>query len=105
MSENSDIIQRELINQNIEKLTYILEALTLFHSTKYLPEIIKIKSILTKLKNNEYDKIKENISQIMKMLPLCEQINEVKDFLFFKVIFENLTDHEGSVVSIRLIYD
>ena len=101
MSEDKDNkTQIWLINQNIIELKYITKTLSLFHRDKYKQEIIKINEILEKLKRNktiqnkDNEKIGEDISNFMKLKTLCSVIDEVKDLLLFKIIFNNISERD-----------
>ena len=84
----------EDINGYINNLTYIKDSLIIFHYKYYQNEIKSISEIIRKLKNG---KIKENISQeirdkieyLNKFKMISDQVNRVKDFLFFKVLYNS----------------
>ena len=97
MSE--DKIQKEKIKNNIAQLKYIVQTLSLFHIDKYRQEISEINRILNKLKRNhlqneDYEKILVDTSKFMNLMPLCQQINSVKDLLLFKALFENCREQD-----------
>ena len=82
------------INEEIEKLIFIKDSLMIFHRHLYNQDIQTISNIIEEIENcpiinfrNE-DK-RDSIKVLFKHMPLCEEINKVKDFLLFKKIFEN----------------
>ena len=82
------------INEKVALLTSTKDSLMIFHRNKYIDDIRKIAEILDKInnspmstfKNNETSKSIDDLQQ--KYRDLCTQIDEVKDFLLFKKIFE-----------------
>ena len=84
----------ENINVNIKELTFIKNSLLIFHRIRYTQEIKKISKIINDIENkpiNEYinQKMKDSINELKRYKNLCEKVNEVKDFLLFKIIFDN----------------
>ena len=87
---NNDI---KSINDNIKELTDIKNSLLIFHRNIYLKEINDITNIIRditnkNLKSNRDEKTKENITNIKNKQMICEQVNQVKDFILFKVIYD-----------------
>jgi len=85
------------INSKIIELTYIKNSLLIYHKNIYLKEINDITKIIKKLtketiKNiKNCNKMKKSIENlIMALRPICQVINSVKDFLFFKVIYDEI---------------
>lgn len=82
------------INRDIEVLTHIKDSLSIFHKNKYEREIKELTSyitILEQIRIKEYndDRIIDSIGKLKKNLePIANQVDLVKDFLFFKVIYE-----------------
>lgn len=82
------------INRDIEVLTHIKDSLSIFHKNKYEREIKELTSnitILEQIRIKEYndDRFIDPIGKLKKNLePIANQVDLVKDFLFFKVIYE-----------------
>ena len=81
------------INDNIKVLSEIKNSLLIFHRNIYLKEINEITNIIrdiTKknLKSNKDEKTKENINNIKSKQWICDKVNQVKDFILFKVIYD-----------------
>ena len=82
------------INEKVALLISTKDSLMIFHRNIYIDDIRKIAEILDKInnspmytfKNNETSKSIDDLQQ--KYRDLCTQIDEVKDFLLFKKIFE-----------------
>ena len=84
----------ESINKDIEDLNYIKNALSKFQREKYQVEIRQMAEIIKKLekiKIKEYkdDKIIEPIGKLKNNYTLAQQINSVREFLLFQVIYDN----------------
>ena len=89
----------EKINENVIKLKFIKDSLMIFHRNLYNEDIRKITIILDEIENNPIQKFKaeetrKSIEDLLKHLPLCDEIKKVKDFLLFKKIFENAQGKE-----------
>ena len=83
------------INDKIIKLKNIKDSLSKFHKITYLKFIQTIANIINEIEIksiNDYIKLGETIQGIFKHEILCGEINEVKDFLLFKIIFNNTQD-------------
>ena len=81
------------INRDIEVLTHIKDSLSIFHKNKYEREIKELTSyitILEQIRIKEYndDRIIDSIEKLKNLGPIAKQVDLVKDFLFFKVIYE-----------------
>lgn len=82
------------INEDINVLTYIKNALSKFQRERHQDNIREMVEIIKKLENikiKEYnsDKIIEPIGRLKGLLKTAQQINSVKEFLLFKVIYDN----------------
>ena len=82
------------INETIEKLKFIKDSLMIFHGNFYREDIKKIKIILNEIGDAPIhkfytDKTRSSIETLLNFLPLCDEINKVKNFLLFKKIFIN----------------
>ena len=82
------------INEKLEKLKFIKDSLMIFHRNVLYEDIEKIKIIFNEIENGPIRKlnneeIRKSIEGLLNHLPLCNEINKVKDFIFFKKIFEN----------------
>ena len=83
----------ESINKDIKDLTYIKNSLLIFHRNFYLKHINDITDIISditkkNLKSNKDERTQEKINNLKRMIMLCEQVNQVKDFILFKVIYD-----------------
>ena len=83
----------EDIKIDIAELTYIKNALTVFHRVTYKKEIKDIINIIRrledgKIKDYNNQEIKGPIGTLKKQKIIAEKVNSVKDFLLFKVIYE-----------------
>ena len=81
------------INYDIKELNYIKNSLAIFHKNIYRNQIRNLINIINdletkKIKEFYTDIIQQDIHELLKLKPLCDEINKVKDFLFFKKIFE-----------------
>ena len=81
------------INRDIDVLTHIKDSLSIFHKNKYEREIKELTSyitILEQIRIKEYndDRIIDSIRKLKNLGPIANQVDLVKDFLFFKVIYE-----------------
>ena len=81
------------INETIRELKFIKDSLNIFHRKLYEKDIKIltniIKDIETKsIKEFKTQKMKEDIENLLKLQVICEEINKVNNFLFFKKIFE-----------------
>ena len=81
------------IKYNIKELNYIKNSLIIFHKEAYDNEIkdltIIIKDLETKpIYEFKTQKMRESIDKLMRLMPKCDEINKVKDFLLFKKILE-----------------
>ena len=86
----------EKINEKVEKLKFIKDSLMIFHRNLYNEDIRKITIILDEIENSPIQKFKTEetkkaIEYLEKHNTLCDEIKKVKDFLLFKKIFENAT--------------
>ena len=81
------------INDNIKLLSEIKNSLLIFHRNIYLKEINEITNIINditkkNLRSNKDEKTRENISNIKSKEMICKKVNQVKDFILFKVIYD-----------------
>ena len=82
------------INKKVALLISTKDSLMIFHRNKFIDDIRKIAKILDEIENSPISNFKNNetnksIDEFQtKHIVLCEKINEVKDFLLFKKIFE-----------------
>jgi hypothetical protein len=82
------------INKKVASLISTKDSLMIFHRNKYIDDIRKIAKILDEIENSPISNFKNNetIKSIdefqQKHIDLCVKIDEVKDFLLFKKIFE-----------------
>ena len=84
----------EKINEKVEKLKFIKNSLMIFHRNLYNEDIKKITDILEEIENSpiqkfNMDETRKAIESLEKHNDLCDEIKKVKDFLLFKKIFEN----------------
>jgi len=84
----------EEINNNIKELSFIKETLSIFHREAYFKEIKEIAKIIHLLEegiisNYDNDKMRKKIETLKKFTPLCSEVNSIKDFLLFKVIYND----------------
>ena len=82
------------INETIEKLKFIKDSLIIYHKNKYRNEIMKIVSIINDIENKpirefKNQEMKESIKRFLCFMPISDEINKVKDFLFFNEIYKN----------------
>ena len=81
------------INYNLNELNYIKNSLIIFHKNIFRNQIRSLTNIINdletkKIKEFYTDTIQQDIQELTRLKPLCDEINKVKDFLFFKRIFE-----------------
>ena len=81
------------INEKIKDLNFIKNSLIIFHRKKYIAEIKELSQIIedieTKpIKEYKKQKMKEEIDKLLGLKKISKEINQVKDFLLFKKIFE-----------------
>ena len=89
----------EEAKKDLNKLKWIKDCILIFHKTRYRNEIKTIINIINDLETKaifEFRRpmIKETLNNIFKLQNLCEEINVVKDFLFFKIIYDNTKGRE-----------
>ena len=82
------------IKEDIKTLNYIKNSLSIFQRERYQNEIREMIDIIKKLENikiKEYkdDKITSPIGKLRSLRNRADLVNSVKDFLLFKVIYEN----------------
>ena len=82
------------INQKVEELKFIKGSLMKFHRNRFNKVIKSISDILNEIENSPVvkfntDKTRQDIEKLYENKPLCDQIDQVKDFLLFKKIFDN----------------
>ena len=92
----------ENINNNIERLIYIKNALSKFQREIYQNEIRQMIEIIKKLENikiKEYndDKIIGLLSKLKTLWKTVEWINSVREFLLFQVIYDNTKDNNQEI--------
>ena len=92
----------ENINDNIERLIYIKNALSKFQREIYQNEIRQMIEIIKKLENikiKEYndDKIIGLLSKLKTLWKIVEWINSVREFLLFQVIYDNTKDNNQEI--------
>ena len=79
---------------------YIKNSLVIYNKNKYLYEIKKIITIIDKLETKpirEFKTEKMNIESLLRLKVISDEVNKVKDFLFFKEIYahsQGLDDSE-----------
>ena len=81
------------INKNIDELTKIKNLILIFHNSIYLKQINNITNIIKDinektLKSYKNQTTRTEIDEINKHKALCSQVEEVKDFMLFKVIYD-----------------
>ena len=82
------------INKKVALLISTKDSLMIFHRNKFIDDIRKIAKILDEIENSPISNFRNNetnksIDELRdKHNDLCLKINEVKDFLLFKKIFE-----------------
>ena len=82
------------INEKVEKLKFTKDSLMIFHRNVLYEDIKRIKIILNEIENGPIlkfnnEETRKSIEDLLRHLPLCNEINKIKDFMFFKKIFEN----------------
>ena len=83
------------IKSDIDDLTYIKKSLQIFHRDKYRKEMNEIVETIKYIQeksiiNYKTQKIQEAIQRLKKLKAIADQVNEYKDFLFFKVIYDEV---------------
>ena len=73
----------------INELTFIRDSLLLYHRDIYKREIDEISHFIKKWQEENIGNYEDIMDNIMIFRPLCDQIQKVKDFLLFKLIFDN----------------
>ena len=81
------------INKKIQELKNIKNSLVIFHKNKYNEQIKNLTNIINNIETKTikefyFDKIQQEIIQLLVLKTQCDEINKVKDFLLFKKIFE-----------------
>ena len=81
------------INNRIEELKYIKDSLIIFHQNIYRNEIRNIIDIIKNIETGKIrrfylDKTQQDMFDLLKLKPLCDEVNKVKDFLFFRKVFD-----------------
>ena len=88
------------INNDINELNYIKNSLSIFHRYKYLEVIKEITNTIKKLKeysikNYKSLEIKDIIiNSKIEYKPICLQVDLVKDFILFNVIYDETTRND-----------
>ena len=67
----------------------------IYHRNIYIGQINEITNILYEIENSpiykfKFDQTRESIKNLLIYLPICSEINNVKDFLLFQKLFENI---------------
>ena len=73
----------EEINGKVTRLKNIKDSLSKFHRSRYIKDIQKIATIIDDIETksiNDYKKMAESIQDIVKLEPLCNKINSVKEY-------------------------
>ena len=91
----------EYINEQIKKLKFIKDSLMIYHRNIYIGQINEITNILYEIENSpiykfKFDQTRESIKNLLIYLPICSEINNVKDFLLFQKLFENIQGRDQS---------
>jgi len=94
------------INEDINVLTYIKNTLSKFQRERHQDNIREMVEIIKKLENTkikEYnsDKIIEPIGRLKGLEKVVKQINSVKEFLFFNVIYDNTKGNKQEISFVR----
>ena len=82
------------INNDIKELNFIKNSLSIFHRYTYLEKIREITNVIKELKERSIKNYKrtdiQDIIQNSKVeyKPICEQVDYVKDFILFNVIYD-----------------
>ena len=82
-----------VINNEISHLVYIKNSLSLFHKKIYIKVIDEIESFIRDINTLNIYQIEETKDKIFKfdiLMIKCQQINEVKDFILFKIIYDDI---------------
>ena len=84
---------KEAIKKEINELIFIKNSLLIFHRHIYQYEIRRILDIIRDIKENDLkyyksEKIQELIQNIKKLKHVAEEVSKVKDFIFFKVLYD-----------------
>ena len=77
----------------ISQLNSIKNTLIIFHRNKYHKEITKIEDITNNSEDKAIElfrnqKMTDDITNLFKLKPICEAINEIKELLLFKKVYE-----------------
>ena len=81
------------INKNIDELTEIKNSISIYHKDVYLREIKLITDFIQDLNEiswNSFEKKRKRIDLLkQKLRHICDTIDSVKDFIIFKVIYDD----------------
>ena len=80
----------EEINNTLEELLYIKDALEVYHKEFNKKEINKINNVIEQIKNgkvNLYNSIKIEINELLQYKNKAKKVNEVKDLKIFKLFY------------------
>ena len=83
------------INRGVEKLIFIRDSLMIYHKNVFNNEIQEIPNIINEIENCQIINLRSDeiyvklIEKKERHECLCHQINMVKDFLLFNMIYEN----------------
>ena len=91
----------EYINEQEKKLKFIKDSLMIYHRNIYIGQINEITNILYEIENSpiykfKFDQTRESIKNLLIYLPQCLEINNMKDFLLFQKLFENIQGRDQS---------
>ena len=80
------------INEKIERLMNIKNSLVIYHRNRYRNEINKIVTIIDELETKpireiQKETMKTSIESLLRLTSISNEINKVKYFLFFNVIY------------------
>ena len=84
------------MNEQIKELNNIKNSLSIFHYIKFKEEINNIANKIAEIEAkpiNEYDtqNMQESIKELTKNKALCSEVDNCKNLLIFKIIFDNAT--------------
>lgn len=88
------------INEDIKELNFIKNSLSIFHRYTYLEKIREITDVINELKERSIKNYKSSrIQDIIQnsrveYKPICEQVNSVKDFILFNVIYDETSGQD-----------
>lgn len=90
MSSKKIIIE---INKNIIELTKIKNSFLIFHRVTYLKDIKEITEFIKdinekNLKSYNNEETKTEIRKLKKHENICDKVDNVKEFILFKVIYD-----------------